>query len=133
MPTKERMNRKRNGAIKASDHQIAEYIWSLVEEIFDSYEGYELEKIDFISVTLTEKVDCLKKKITIKETDEIEDETFEKGHITLSAEKLERLDYIMPLVMKLAEKEGVLPWDDKNDDHEHFWGFHVGFGEEEDE
>lgn len=134
MPTlEERMNQRRKNAMKASDRQIADYIWNLIEEEFDSFEGYVLEILDYISVTLTEKVNCLEVGITIKETGEIEDETSDEGYITLSAEKLERLSTIMPLVMKLAEKEGILAWNDVNDDHEKFWGFHKDFNEEAEE
>lgn len=128
---KEKMNQKRKDAINASDQQIAEYIWSLVEEIFDLKEGYVLEVFDYISVAMTEKVDGLKVQFIIKDSEEIKEEISDLGSITLSSKKLERLDSIMPIVMELAEKEGVTSWDDVNDAQEKFWGFHMGFKEED--
>lgn len=103
---KEKMNQKRKDAINASDQQIAEYIWGLVEELFDMKEGYVLEVFDYISVALTEKVNGLKVQFIIKESEEIKEDTSDMGRITLSFEKLERLDSIMPIVMELAEKDG---------------------------
>ncbi len=128
---KEKMNQKRKDAINASDQQIAEYIWSLVEEIFDLKEGYVLEVFDYISVAMTEKVDGLKVQFIIKDSEEIKEEISDLGSITLSSKKLERLDSIMPIVMELAEKEGVTSWDDVNDAQEKFWGFYMGFKEED--
>lgn len=128
---KEKMNQKRKDAINASDQQIAEYIWGLVEELFDMKEGYVLEVFDYISVALTEKVNGLKVQFIIKESEEIKEDTSDMGRITLSFEKLERIDYIMPLVMKLAKKEGVTSWEDVNDAQEKFWGFYMGFKEED--
>ena len=100
------MNQKRIDVIYASDQQIAEYIWGLVEELFDMKEGYVLEVFDYISVALTEKVNGLKVQFIIKESEEIKEDTSDMGRITLSFEKLERLDSIMPIVMELAEKDG---------------------------
>ena len=128
---KEKMNQKRKDAINASDQQIAEYIWSLVEEIFDLKEGYVLEVFDYISVAMTEKVDGLKVQFIIKDSEEIKEEISDLGSITLSSKKLERLGSIMPIVMELAEKEGVTSWDDVNDAQEKFWGFYMGFKEED--
>ena len=128
---KEKMNQKRKDAINASDQQIAEYIWGLVEELFDMKEGYVLEVFDYISVALTEKVNGLKVQFIIKESEEIKEDTSDMGSIILSSKKLERLDSIMPIVMELAEKEGVTSWDDVNDDQEKFWGFYMGFKEED--
>ena len=128
---KETMNRRRKGAINASDQQIAEHIWSLIEVVFDSYEGYELEVFDYITVDMIEKVDCLKLQVITKKSDEIKEETSEVRNIVLSSKKLERLGSIMPLVMELAEKEGAIPWNDVNDDQEKFWGFHMEFKEED--
>lgn len=134
MPTlKERMNQKRSDAIKASNQQTAEYIWSLIEKIFDTYAGYQLECWDYISVTVTEKVDYLKLDVTIKECNVSYEDTTEYRHIALAYEKLEKISSIMLLVRKLAENEGVLVWNVLSDEFEDSWGFHMALNEEAEE
>ena len=45
MPTlEERMNQKRKNAMKASDRQIADYIWNLIEEELESVQEIRLGK-----------------------------------------------------------------------------------------
>lgn len=126
----ERMNQKRLEAQNASDKDVADYIWSEIKLVFDLVDGYQLELVDYLTVTVTEKVDAIKLDITVKESYESSDYTEDCESLMLAAEKLERLPEIMPLVMKIAEDEGLRVWYDED---KKFWGFHIEFAEEEDQ
>ncbi len=126
----ERMNQKRLDAKNASDKDVADYIWREIKWIFDLIDGYQLEQVDYLTVTVEEKVDSIKIDITVKESYEASDYTEECETVMLTAEKLERLPDIMPIVMEMAEQEEIRVWYDKD---KRFWGFHIEFAEEEDQ
>lgn len=126
----ETLKNRRLEAKNASDEKIAGDIWQVVQDAFDVLDCYRLELIDYMTVSLTEAVDHVSVGVTIKESYETSDETIDVGEIVMSAEKLERLMDIMPIVMKLAEEAGCTRvWTDTIDG-DRIWGFHIEFNED---
>lgn len=127
----ETLKTRRLEAINASNEKIAGDIWKIVKDAFDMLDGYRLELIDYVTVSLTEEVDHVKVGVTIKESYETSEDQVDLGEIVMSAEKLNRLMDIMPITMKLAEKAGCTRvWTDTIDG-DRIWGFHIEFNEED--
>lgn len=127
----ETLKTRRLEAINASNEKIAGDIWKVVKDAFDMLDGYRLELIDYVTVSLTEEVDHVKVGVTIKESYETSEDQVDLGEIVMSAEKLNRLMDIMPITMKLAEKAGCTRvWTDTIDG-DRIWGFHIEFNEED--
>lgn len=126
----ETLKTRRLEAINASNEKIAGDIWKVVKDAFDMLDGYRLELIDYVTVSLTEEVDHVKVGVTIKESYETSEDQVDLGEIVMSAEKLNRLMDIMPITMKLAEKAGCTRvWTDTIDG-DRIWGFHIEFNED---
>lgn len=127
----ETLKTRRLEAINASNEKIAGDIWKVVKDAFDMLDGYRLELIDYVTVSLTEEVDHVKVGVTIKESYETSEDQVDLREIVMSAEKLNRLMDIMPITMKLAEKAGCTRvWTDTIDG-DRIWGFHIEFNEED--
>ena len=97
----ERMNQKRLDAKNASDKDVADYIWREIKWIFDLIDGYQLEQVDYLTVTVEEKVDSIKIDITVKESYEASDYT-EEVIITAPTGGNKSLTYVIVAVVVLA-------------------------------
>ncbi len=125
-----RLAKERQVASQTPNRAIAADIWTELKYIFESYSKYELECIDVLAITVTEKADRLELSVTTTDHRNHSDETEPWGNIFMSAEKLNRLHAIMKSTMRMAETEGVQTWTDVDDDNHRFWGFYIDFEDE---
>lgn len=127
----ERIRENRLAAVNSTFEEIADFIWENIVDAFDSFDKYELECLNYISVVVKERVDRLEIVMITKNRDNAYDESEEMWDLFFSSEKLMDMEEIMELVLKKGEAEGLEVWmDDNMDDDEgngyYLWGFHLG-------
>ena len=97
-------------AFFAKNAEVATHIWSEIEAAFRAIDLFELEVIKSVTITVTEKGDCLELSKTLKKyfgSNPYESHEENLKNIVLSERRLQNIDETMSEVQDKAREEGL--------------------------
>ena len=127
MALKKEISKKREEAKNATVEKIADEIWKQMKRSIKSVDSFELENLEYVGVKIANKANWLQFYLIKKDAESTVEDCQTRKYLTLSSEKLEKINQVMDLVIKTAKRAELESTYVKED---RCWRFLLRFDEE---